>query len=127
MAMSKPAKTKAELDEERLREIEARIKEAIELLKIGVDRGAVDERVARAREERDRHKGNRSRQVFHRHQGGKDAVPTSVHTKSALDLAEALRLRIRLGDFAADVQDSLARLAEEQNEILERVLKRARY
>jgi len=125
--MSKPAKTKAELDEERLREIEARIKEAIELLKIGVDRGAVDERVARAREERDRHKGNRSRQVFHRHQGGKDAVPTSVHTKSALDLAEALRLRIRLGDFAADVQDSLARLAEEQNEILERVLKRARY
>jgi len=125
--MSKPAKTKAELDEERLREIEARIKEAIELLKIGVDRGAADERVARAREERDRHKGNRSRQVFHRHQGGKDAVPTSVHTKSALDLAEALRLRIRLGDFAADVQDSLARLAEEQNEILERVLKRARY
>jgi hypothetical protein len=125
--MSKPAKTKAELDEERLREIEARIKEAIELLKSGVDRGAADERVARAREERDRHKGNRSRQVFHRHQGGKDAVPTSVHTKSALDLAEALRLRIRLGDFAADVQDSLARLAEEQNEILERVLKRARY
>ena len=124
---NKPAKTKAELDEERLREIEARIKEAIELLKSGVDRGAADERVARAREERDRHKGNRSRQVFHRHQGGKDAVPTSVHTKSALDLAEALRLRIRLGDFAADVQDSLARLAEEQNEILERVLKRARY
>ena len=124
---NKPAKTKAELDEERLREIEARIKEAIELLKSGVDRGAADERVARAREERDRHKGNRSRQAFHRHKGGKDAVPTSVHTKAALDLAEALKLRIRLGDFAADVQDSLARLAEEQNEVLERVLKRARY
>ena len=123
----KPATTKAELDEERLREIDSRISEAIELLKGGVDRAAADERVARAREERDRHKGNRSRQAFHRHKGGKDAVPTSVHTKAALDLAEALKLRIRLGDFAADVQDSLARLAEEQNEVLERVLKRARY
>lgn len=124
--MTDKPKTQAELDEERLREIDARIKEAVELLKTGVDRDTSDQNVKKARAERDKHQGNHRTKAFHRHKGGKEAITTSAHTKSALDLAEHLKLRIRLGDFAQDLQDSLTRLAEEQNEILERVLKRAR-
>lgn len=126
---AKPKKpTQEELDEERLREIEARIKELTKLMSEGTDRPAADERLGRAREERDAHKGNRKERAFHKPPGGGGKpIAVSRHTQTHLALGEALRLRIRLGEFALDLGDSLERLAEEQVEVLERQLKRARY
>ena len=56
--MTEKPKTQAERDEERLREIDTRIQEAVELLKTGVDRDTSDQNVKKARAERDRHNGN---------------------------------------------------------------------
>jgi SOS-response transcriptional repressor LexA len=54
-------------------------------------------------------------------------IPMTQHTSAHLKLASALKLRIRLGEYALELEDSLSRLAEEQVEVLERQLKRARY
>lgn len=126
---AKPKKpTQEELDEERLREIEARIKELTRLMSEGMDRPTADERLGRAREERDAHKGNKKERAFHKPPGGGGKpIAVSRHTQTHLDLGEALKLRIRLGEFALELGDSLERLAEEQVEVLERQLKRARY
>ena len=126
---SKPAKpTQEELDAERLREIESRIKELTTLIAEGTDRTGADERLQAARGERDQHKGNRKERAFHKdsNAGGRP-IPVSKHTGAHLKLADALRLRIRLGDYALELADSLERLSEEQVEILERELKRAKY
>jgi DNA polymerase III delta prime subunit len=122
-----PKPTQEELDEERLREIEARMKELIQLMSDGVDRPKADERLQTARTTRDTHKGNRKERVFYREKGAGRPIPVSQHTRAHLELAEALKLRIRLGEYALDLGDSLERLAEEHVEVLERSLKRARY
>jgi hypothetical protein len=122
--MSAPKKkTKAELDQERLREVEARMKEALDLLAAGATREKADSGLETARQNRARHAGNGGG-VFHAH--GSKRVPLKMSTKSSLDLAEALKLRIRIGDFALELEDSLQRMAGEQVELLERELKRAR-
>lgn len=48
-----------------------------------------------------------------------------LHTRVRLVLADASKLRIRLGEYALDFGDSLKCLAEEQVEVLECVLMRA--
>ena len=122
-----PRPTQEELDEQRLREIEARLKELTQLMAEGKDRPAADDGLERARAARDEHQGNHRERAFHRAQGAGRPIPVSMHTRSHLELADALKLRIRLGEYALDLGDSLQRLAEEQVEVLERVLKRARY
>jgi hypothetical protein len=126
---AKPKKpTQEELDDERLREIEAKIKELIQLIGEGHDRAGADERLQAARASRDEQKGNRRERTFHREdRGAGKSIATTQHTSAHLRLASALKLRIRLGEYAAELEDSLARLAEEQVEVLERQLKRARY
>jgi len=119
--------TQEEKDDERLREIEARMKELVSLMGERTDRGQADERLQAAREAREKHKGNTKQQVFHSNKSTPKPIPVNMDTKSALDLAEALKTRIRLGAYALDLQDSLNRLAAEQVEVLERCLKRTRY
>ena len=122
--------TQEELDEERLREIEARIKELTRLIADGHDRTGADAKLQAARDQRDEQKGNHRERAFYREQlekGPGKPIAVTQHTRAHLELASALRLRIRLGEFALDLGDSLGRLAEEQVEVLERKLKRARH
>ena len=50
-----------------------------------------------------------------------------MHTKTALDLAERLKRRIQLGQYALELEDSLSRLSERYVAVLERMLERSRY
>ena len=115
-------KTPADQDGERLRELEGRMKEVMDLLGKGVTRDGASEGLERARQARGEHKGNGKR-AFH----GEKKVPLTMSTKTNLDLAEALKLRIRVGGFALELEESLQRMAEEQVVLLERELKRARH
>ena len=124
MPDAKKKKTKEELDQERLREVEARMKEVMDLLGKGASREKADAGLETARANQSKHAGNKMG-VFHSH--GSAKIPLKMSTKTQLDLAEALKLRIRIGDFALELEDSLQRMAGEQVELLERELKRARH
>jgi hypothetical protein len=50
-----------------------------------------------------------------------------MQTKTALDLAEQLKLRIQLGKFALELDSSLERLSTRYVAVLERMLGRSRY
>ena len=123
--MSKPVeKTPEELDEEELLEVEGTMKEVLELMTGRHDRGKTDEKLEKARARRDEHAGNR--QPVHHIKGGHHAA-TTMHTKTTLDLAEQLKLRIQLGKYAKLLDDSLERLSARQVKVLERMLTRSRY
>lgn len=97
----------------------------VELLHQGATRQSADERVRTARQRVDSGEGE-SRpllRVYHDHAGGK-RIPTTRRTQSKLHLADALRLRIRVGKHAQDLEHALHILAREQVEILERQLAR---
>jgi hypothetical protein len=117
-------KTPEELDEEELREVEAKIKEVLDLMTARHHRGRVDEQLDLARVRRDEHVGDRT-PVFHMASG--HHAPTTLHTKTALDLAEQLKLRIQLGKYALELDDSLQRLSVRLVAVLERMLGRSRY
>lgn len=124
MPAKTPAKTPEELDEEELREVEGRLKEVLDLMTARHHRDRVDEQLELARARRDEHAGNKQA-VFHVAQGHHAA--TTMHTKAALDLAEKLKLRIRLGQYARELDESLERLSERHVAVLERMLGRSRY
>lgn len=119
-----PAKTPEELDEEELREVEGKVKEVLALMTARHHRDQVDERLELARARRDEHAGNKQA-VFH--VSGPHHVATTMHTKTALDLAEQLKLRIQLGQYARELDDSLERLSLRYVAVLERMLERSRY
>ena len=50
-----------------------------------------------------------------------------MHTKTGLDLAEQLKLRIQLGKYALELDDALERLTTRYVAVLERMLARSRY
>jgi hypothetical protein len=50
-----------------------------------------------------------------------------MHTHTKLELADTLKTRIKLGQYAANLEDSLRRLSERHVAVLERILQRARY
>ena len=120
------APTQEEKDEQRLREVEGEIKEVLDLMARRVDRDQATETLGSKRKQRDEHLKN-SQAVFHRHQGASKPVPTTMHTKAHMELADALKHRIQLGRHALRLEDSLKRLVTEQVEILERQLKTVRY
>ena len=122
--MATEPKTAEEMDEEELREVEGRIKEVVGLMTAGHDRGAVDEQLSQARERRDEYHGD-MRSTYHITKQGHAA--TTFHTQTKLALAETLKLRIQLGKHARKLDDSLQRLSVRYVNVLERVLKRARY
>lgn len=124
MSKTPAPKTPEELDEEELREVESKIKEVLDLMTARHHRDRVDEQLETARARRDEHAGN-SQAVFHI--SGSHHAPTTMNTKTALDLAELLKLRIRLGQYARELDDSLERLSARHVAVLERMLGRARY
>jgi hypothetical protein len=123
----KPAeeKTPEELDEEELREVEAKMKEVLELMTGRHHRDRSDDQLETARARRDEHAENRQ-PVYHHIAAGVHAA-TTMKTKTTLDLAEQLKLRIQLGKYAKELDDSLERLSVRQVEVLERMLGRSRY
>jgi len=121
---SKTQKTPEELDEEELREVETKMKEVLDLMTARHHRHRADESLETARLRRDEHAGNRQ-PVYHITSG--HHVATTMHTKTALDLAEQIKLRIQLGKYALELDDALQRLSERQVAVLERMLGRSRY
>lgn len=118
--------TQEERDEQRLREVEGRIADIVDLLQQGATREAADARIKTARQRVDSGagEGRPLLRVFHDH-GGK-RIQTTRRTQSKLHLAEALKLRLRAGKHAQDLEHALHMLVREQVEILERQLARAR-
>jgi hypothetical protein len=120
----KPQKTQEELDEEELREVEFKLKELLDLMTARHDRRRVDDTLEMARTRRDEHVGN-TQSVFHITPSHR--VATTMATKLSLDLAEQLKLRIQLGKYALELDDSLERLSQRYVAVLERVLARSKY
>lgn len=117
-------KTPEQLDEEELREVEGKIREVLDLMTARHHRDRVDQTLLEARAKRDEHRGN-MQSVFH--VAGSHHAPTTMHTKTHLDLAEQLKLRIQLGKFALELDDSLQRLSARYVDVLERMMQRSRY
>ena len=124
MSKKPPEKTPEELDAEELREVEAKMKEVLDLMTARHHRDETDARLLEARGRRDDHSGNRQ-PVFH--VSGAHHAPTTMHTKTELDLAEQLKLRIQLGKYALELDHSLERLSARQVAVLERMLARSPY
>ncbi len=121
---STPEKTPEEKDEEELREVEGNIKEVLDLMTARHHREKTDEKLELARGKRDEHMGNRQ-SVYH--MSGGHHTATTMQTKTALDLAEQLKLRIQLGKYALELDHSLERLSTRYVAVLERMLERSRY
>jgi hypothetical protein len=119
-------KTQEEKDEERLRELEQKIKDVVDLMQEGVDREQMDKDLDEARAHHEKHKDNETK-AFHKHNGSSKSLVIPTKTKSALDLIEKLKKRIRLGEHALNLHEALHRAASSQIDVLERCLKRARY
>ena len=126
MPDAKPAKTQEELDDEKLREVESKIKEILALMAGGHTRERASERLEGAREKLGLNKDN-NEPAFHKPSSSSKPVTVTRHTASLLELAEALELRIKLGQYASELQDSLHRYTDSKVQVLERKLKRARY
>lgn len=118
------AKTQEEKDEEELREIEKKIHEVLDLMTNRKNREELDTSLEQARARRDEHSGNITPVV---HISKTVHAATTMHTKTHLDLADNLKTRIALGQYALRLDDSLRRLSERYVEVLERILTRSRY
>jgi hypothetical protein len=116
--------TQEEKDEERLREIEERVTDLVELLNTGTTRESADANIDEHRERVKSGKGEPRPllKVYHEHKGKK--IPTTRRTQSKLMLADSLKMRIRVGKHAQDLEHALHILVKEQVEILERKLER---
>ena len=104
-------------DEERLRELEADIKEVLELQALKTDRNQADRIVEERRKQRDASSGSKQK-VFH--PGTKQT--TTMHIKTHLELVRALKHRLRLGKYGLDLESVLGRLVAEQVSLLEKKL-----
>lgn len=116
--------TQEEKDEERLREIEERIEDLTDLLSQGVTRKSADDKIGDSRERVKSGKGEPRPllKVYHDHGGKK--IATTRRTQSKMMLADSLKLRMRVGRHAQDLEHALHILVREQVEILERQLER---
>ncbi len=120
-------KTPEEQDEEELREVEAKIQEVLALMSERHTREGTDAKLETARARRDEHRGNGQSAYYHFSKKGRGVAATTLHTRTHLELAETLKTRIKLGQYAADLEDSLRRLSERHVAVLERILERSRY
>ena len=117
--------TQEEKDEQRLRQVEADIHEVMELMTKRTDRDQATLTLDTKRKQREEHLDNKE-EVFHKHSGGTQ-IATTMHTRSHIELAAALKHRIQLGKYRLDLEESLKKLVNEQVTILERKLKLAKY
>jgi hypothetical protein len=116
--------TQEDKDQERLMEIEQKICDLTDLLSDNVTRESADGKIDEFRERVKSGVGEPRPflRVFHEHGGKK--ISTTRRTQSKMMLAEALKLRIRVGRHAQDLEHQLHILVKEQVEILERQLER---
>ena len=117
--------TQEEKDEERLREIEARIADLTDLLQQGATRESADERVRVSRQRVDSGEGESRPLLRVFHDAGGKRIATTRRTQSKMQLAESLKLRLRVGKHAQDLEHALHILVREQVEILDRQLARS--
>lgn len=120
--MEKP-KTQREIDEERVRELDAKIKDLLEHISEGVNADISDIKLAKHRETHEKHRENTA-MVFHK-QGNK-TITMHKRASTALSYTESIKERIKLCEHARDLHESLFNSLEKQAEVLERCLKRAR-
>jgi len=113
-----------EKDEELRREIETTMKEVMDLIALRKNRIQSSKEVDVLRRNFADNEKDKSG-VFHI--SDTHHIPTTRHTKSGLDLAEALKTRIRLGKHALELEDTLNRLTVRYVEVLERQLKRSKF
>lgn len=118
--------TAEEKDEERLREIEAKLTDLMELISGDVTRESADERVKTAEERVDSTEGEERPLLKVFHDSGGKKIKTTRRTQSKMHLAEALKLRLRVGKHAQDLEHALHILVREQVDILRRQLGRAK-
>lgn len=113
--------TPEEKDEERLREVDAKIEEVTSLLAGGHTRESVEREVGwhEARVASTRGESAPLVRVFHETDGGK-RIPTTRRTQAKMQLATSLRLRLQVAEHAGDLEHALHVLVQEQVAILER-------
>jgi len=116
--------TEEEKDEERLREVEAKLEDLSDLLSQGVSRESADDKIDEAKTRVASGKGESKPLLRVFHQKGGKKLPTTRRTQSKMHLAEALKLRLRVGQHAQDLEHALHLLVKEQVQILERQLAR---
>ncbi len=116
--------TEEEQDEERLREVEAKLEDLVDLLSHGVTRDSSDAKIDESRSRVASGKGESKPLLRVFHQKGGRRLPTTRRTQSKMHLADALKLRLRVGQHAQDLEHALHLLVKEQVQILERQLAR---
>lgn len=113
--------TREERDEREMREIEADMKEVLDLLTRRQSREEAGKRVDALRRTRDEHAQN-PQQVMHI--AGGTSAPMTLGTKTRLDLAEGLKDSIALHRHHASLETALSGLSERYVAVLERMLAR---
>jgi hypothetical protein len=107
-----------------LARIEERIEDLTDLISQRVTRQSADDNIQRARERVDSGKGEPRPLLSVYHDSGGKRIQTTRRTQSKMMLADHLKLRIRVGKHARDLEHALHILVREQVEILERQLER---
>ena len=122
--MASPPKTQEELDEERLRELEAKIADVAKLLSEGNTRQHMTRKVKRAREQVASGDGEARPllTVYHSHAGMK--IPTTRRTQSKMELVRLLKEQERANAHPHDLEHALHTYVREQLEIMERKVAR---
>jgi len=119
--MSTKPKTQEEKDEEELREVETKLTEILDLMTQRKSRQSADDELTNARRSHGIHQGNKQ-PVMHINQ--KHHVPTTMHTKTVLDLADKIKQKIEVFQFGQELETALGKHAGRYLEILERILSR---
>jgi len=120
MSSSKP-KTQEEKDEEELREVEGKLTEILDMMTQRKSRESADDELMRARDAHSVHHGNKQPVM---HITSKHHVPTTMHTKTALDLAEKVKQKIEVHKYGMELQAALGIYAARYLSVLERILAR---
>jgi hypothetical protein len=114
--------TPEERDEKELREIEGEMKEVLDLLTRRQTREAAGKHLEGLRRRRDEHATNPQPAM---HMDGATHAPTTMRTKTRLDLAEGLKNSIALHRHHESLETALSGLSERYVAVLERILARA--
>jgi hypothetical protein len=121
--MSSETKTPEELDEQELREVEAGMKEVLDLLSRRQNRKDAGRQLDLRRAALEAHESNGQAAM---HIAGSMRVPTTMRTKAKLDLGETLKTNIVLHRHAESLEEALSGLCERHVAVLERILARAK-
>ena len=116
--MSAEPKTQQEKDEEELREVEAKLTDILDLMTQRKSRRTAEDELMQARQSHGIHEGNKQ-PVMHITQ--RHHVPTTMHTKTVLDLAEKLKQKIEVHKFGMELEAALGIYAARYLKVLERI------